>query len=80
MHDWLERTRKVRNLAFAGLALAAGGYFASLGMWKEAAWAAVFALLNLVLPLVPLPGRKQSVPTLDIETSVRSVGARRERP
>ena len=80
--DWFERTRKGRILAFGGLALAGAAYFASLGMWTQAAWGAAIALLNLVFLVVPLPGgRPMSAahdPTADLEKSVRKVEARKD--
>ncbi|MHB1260160.1 MAG: hypothetical protein ACYC2H_00445 [Thermoplasmatota archaeon] len=79
MQEWLQRTRRTRAIVTSALGLLVAGYFASRGMWNQA-WSSVgIAPVGLALLIVPMPGR-QAVPTLDIEKSVRKVGARRERP
>jgi hypothetical protein len=74
---WYDRSRTARSILFGGLSGLAAVYFFREGMWTQAWTAVAFAVVNLALLVAPMPGRRQTAPTLDIDKSLRNVGARR---
>jgi hypothetical protein len=77
--DWVERTRPVRFLFYGLMVLAGAASFAIRGQWALAAILLGIGLGMLGLLWWVLESVRRT-PTLDIEKSLRKVGARRERP